>query len=77
MLHKSGRLAEAIENLTTVLKEIGEERLVYESRGLVYQDSNNHKAALEDFNSAAGVEPNYPETYFHRGTSKIELAKLG
>ena len=38
MQHRSGQLTQALESLTKVLTAIGEDRLVYESRGLVYQD---------------------------------------
>jgi len=36
MQHKNGDLREALESFTKVLKAIGDDRLVYESRGLVY-----------------------------------------
>lgn len=36
MQHKNGDLNEALDSFTAVLKAIGNDRLVYESRGLVY-----------------------------------------
>ena len=36
MQHKNGDLTDALESFTGVLKAIGNDRLVYESRGLVY-----------------------------------------
>ena len=77
MEHKSGKLGAALESLTKVLQSIGDDRLVYESRGIVYQDSKNHKKAIEDFDKAAEIEPTYAEVYFERGVSKVELGKLG
>ena len=71
MEHKSNRLSSALESLTKVLNAIGEDRLVYESRGTVYQDIKNHKKAIEDFNRGAEIEPTYPETYYLRGISKV------
>ena len=50
--------------------------MVYESRGIVYQDIKNHKKAIEDFDKAAEIEPTYAETFFLRGISKVELGKL-
>lgn len=50
---------------------------MYESRGIVYQDIKNHKKAIEDFNRGAEIEPTYPETFYLRGISKVELGKLG
>lgn len=36
MQHRNGDLKEALESFTKVKKAIGPDRLVYESRGLVY-----------------------------------------
>lgn len=71
MQHRSGQLTQALESLTKVLTAIGEDRLVYESRGLVYQDMKNYKKAISDFDQAATIEPTYSETYFLRGISKV------
>ncbi len=38
-----------------MLNAIGEDRLVYESRGLVYQDMKNYKRAIQDFDKAAEI----------------------
>ena len=46
MEHKSKQLAQALQSLTKVLNAIGDDRLVYESRGIVYQDIKNHKKAI-------------------------------
>jgi tetratricopeptide (TPR) repeat protein len=55
MEHKSGKLTSALESLTKVLNAIGDDRLVYESRGIVYQDIKNHIKAIEDFDKAAEI----------------------
>lgn len=59
MEHRSSQLTSALQSLTKVLGAIGEDRLVYESRGLVYQDMKNYKKAIADFDKAAEIEPNY------------------
>lgn len=48
---------------------------MYESRGLVYFDMKNYIMALEDFDKAIEIQPEYPETYFHRGQTKNFLKK--
>lgn len=50
MQHKNRNLNEALESFTMVIKAIGDDRLVYESRGLVYQEMKNHDMAILDFN---------------------------
>ena len=76
MQHRNGFLSDALESFTQVLKTIGDDRLVYESRGLVYQEMKNHNKAIEDFNMAIKLEPYYPENYYYRGLSRIEQRKL-
>ena len=53
MEHRSNKLTNSLESLTKVLNAIGEDRLVYESRGLVYQDMKNYNKAIADFDRAA------------------------
>ena len=36
MQHKNGEFKEALHSFTEVIKEVGDDRLVYEIRGLVY-----------------------------------------
>ena len=76
MQHKNGEFKEALHSFSEVLKEVGEDRLVYESRGLVYQDMKNHDFAIKDFNTSIKIEPNYSLVYYYRGLSRIELRKL-
>lgn len=33
----------------------------------------NHNQAILDFNSAINLDSSYPEVYYYRGLSKIEL----
>ena len=46
MEHSSGKLTAALESLTKVLNAIGDDRLVYQKRGLVYQDIKNYRKAI-------------------------------
>ena len=45
MLHRLHRLDEAIDVFSMVLENAENDRLVYESRGLVYQDLRAHKSS--------------------------------
>lgn len=42
MQHKNNELKEALNSFSSVLNAIGDDRLVYESRGLVYYDMKNY-----------------------------------
>lgn len=73
MQHKNGDYKDALNSFTQVLTSIGKDRLVYESRGLVYMDMKNYNLAIEDFNLAIQCEETYPENYYYRGLARIEL----
>jgi tetratricopeptide (TPR) repeat protein len=45
---------------------------VYIQRGLVYQDMGNHQMAIEDFEKAKELEPNYSPSHFYLGVSKLQ-----
>ena len=36
----------------------------------------DHTKATEDFTKAISIEPNYPESYYFRGLSKIEMSNI-
>ena len=73
MQHKNGNLTDALNSFTSVLNAIGPDRLVYESRGLVYMDMKNYQQAIDDFNKAIQQEETFPENYYYRGLARIEL----
>ncbi len=64
MQHKSGLLKDALKSFTDVLTQRGNDRLTYQSRGLVYQDMKQHELAIADFQNALQLEPNYAEVYY-------------
>jgi tetratricopeptide (TPR) repeat protein len=72
MQHRNGNLTEALVSFSNVLDAFGDDRIVYESRGLVYQENKNNEGAIDDFNKAIELDPEYAETYYYRGLSRIE-----
>lgn len=78
MQHKLGELPSALESFSIVIeskksKETMQERISYESRGLVYFDMKNYTKALEDFDRAVELHKDYPECYYFRGLTKNHL----
>lgn len=53
MQHLNGDFIDALENFKIVLEVKGDDRLVYESRGKVYQDMLNFEASINDFNQVS------------------------
>jgi tetratricopeptide (TPR) repeat protein len=76
MQHKNDNLRDALNSFTQVLNNIGKDRLVFESRGLVYMDMKNYNMAIEDFNQAIQFDETYPDNYHYRGLARIELHQL-
>ena len=73
MLHRLGRLDEAIDVFSEILESVRKDRLVYESRGLVFQDKKEHRRALRDFTRAIALDDDVGENYYHRGESRLRL----
>ena len=76
MLHRLGELEEAVAVFDHVLSEVKDDRLVYESRGLVYQDMGKHAHAVKDFTMALQLDDDLGENYYHRGESRLRLGQL-
>lgn len=74
MQHKLRQLPNALESFSKVIimNKDHEGRLAYESRGLVYMDMKSYVKAIEDFDKAVKLEPDYADVYYFRGLSKIE-----
>jgi tetratricopeptide (TPR) repeat protein len=76
MLHRLRRLDEAEKVFGDILRTTQDDRLVYESRGLVYQDLRKHLSAVDDFTVALQLDPAIGENYYHRGESLLRLGDL-
>jgi len=87
VFHFKGLLNEAIECFNKVFSLLGpKEKLVYIERGKVYQDLTNHLMAINDFNSAIGIDKDSISEeenpmidtlpYIYRGISKAKLRRF-
>lgn len=76
MLHRLERLPEALEAYEKVISYVDDDELIYESRGLVYQDQGDHVRAVDDFSKAIALEEDNGENYYHRGESMLRLREF-
>lgn len=78
-LHLDKALAEktptkALDILTNAIRIYPTAQLYY-NRGLLYYNRNDNKSAIEDYNEAILLKPNFAEAFNSRGNSMKELGK--
>jgi tetratricopeptide (TPR) repeat protein len=61
--------------MTSVLNITGDDRLIFESRGLIFQDMEVHGDAIHDFNRAIELDGHNPDAYIYRGASLLKIKK--
>lgn len=71
MYHKTNQFQEALKCFSKVLLKIPDDKTVYISRGLVYQDMGNHQFAIKDFEKAIEIDEQLSEGYFRLGLSRL------
>ena len=76
MYQKIYKFAEALKELDKVIEERGDDKTVYNQRGRVFQDMGNHDKAVEDFSKAIELEATHALSWYYRGKSKLQQAKL-
>lgn len=71
MFHKTNRFQEALKCFGKVLMKIPNDKTVYITRGVVYQDMGNNNMAIKDFSKAIELDPKSSEAHYRRGLSKL------
>ena len=76
MFRRTNRFHEALAQFSKVEELLSGDKTVYIQRGLVYQDMGNHSFAIEDFQEAIRLDPNYSLSRFHLGVSKLKSRQI-
>jgi Tfp pilus assembly protein PilF len=66
-MQKSGKLRDAIEVYSEVIKKNPKSAEAYNWRGIAYDDLGQMDMALQDFSKAIEISPNYADAYNNRG----------
>lgn len=66
-MHKAGKLSDAIEVYSEVIKKNPKAAEAYNWRGIAYDDLGQTDKALQDFSKAIEISPNYADAYNNRG----------
>jgi tetratricopeptide (TPR) repeat protein len=73
ILFSEGDIQGAIRHYDQAIN-ICDDVLIYNNRGRAYMELGRYQRALEDFNRATDLQPDYADTYSNRG---MAYAKLG
>lgn len=71
MYHKTSKFQESLKCFGKVLSKIPNDKTVYISRGVAFQDMGNNQMAIKDFSKAIEIDPRSSEGYYRRGMSKL------
>ena len=55
------------------LKVTGQNNTVLNNRGAAYEELSDHGRAIEDYDKAIEIDPEYAEAYYNRGVANSEL----
>lgn len=69
---KSGKTAEAEKAFAAALETFPNSPLIYNNRGMYYQQQGEHEKAIADFSAALKQDPNYFTSYTNRGFSLMK-----
>lgn len=59
-----------------MIEKRDDDKTVYNQRGRVFQDMGNHDKAVEDFTRAIEIEETHALSWYYRGKSKLQQARL-
>ena len=76
MQYESGDLHAAVKLFSEIIDQMGDDRLVFEKRGKVYQELLMDEKAIYDFDQSIRIQSNYPLVYYYRGLSKVRIGQL-
>lgn len=74
---KAGQLDRAETAFKDVLSKGGSRAFVHHNLGIVYQQRNDHAAALAEFRAAARLDPKFGPARLLAGTSLLALGRTG
>lgn len=72
-LANEGEYEEAIDILTNIIADDIESAEIYELRGYIYDELEKYKQAVEDYNRAIDLNPEFHRAYHNRGTTRLNL----
>lgn len=72
-LVKAGKTEEAKASFAAALETFPDSPLIFNNRGMFYQQQNMHDEAVQDFTAALKQDANYYTSYTNRGFSLMQL----
>jgi len=75
-LYSNGQIKEALDNLQTLVKNYPNEPLLYNISGSCYKAIGQLDAAVESFEKALAIKPNYIEACYNLGNTFKQFGQL-
>lgn len=65
---------EALNKVNVLLEQTPDSAELYSLRAQIYEDMDNKKAALADFDKSIELDPKNDETFYYRAALKLDMA---
>ena len=73
LLYVDENYKEALNKVNVLLKQTPDSAELYSLRAQVYEDMNNKRAALADFDKSVELDPKNDETFYFRAALKLDM----
>ena len=71
-----GKMIDAVEHFTAAIYQVPNVSKLFHHRADAYAKSEQHSAAITDYDTAVRINPEYPDTYLDRGNSRYAIGDL-
>ena len=75
-LYSKGQIKEALDSVKTLIKDYSKEPLLYNISGVCYKAIDQLDIAVENFERAVALKPDYTEVFYNLGVTYRELGQL-
>jgi predicted Zn-dependent protease len=73
LLYVDKNFNEALNKVNALLEQTPDSADLYSLRAQIYEDMDNKRAALADFDKSAELDPKNDETFYYRASLKLDM----
>ena len=75
-LYSNGQIQEALDSVEALIKEYSNDPLLYNINGICYKTISKLDEAVNSFEKALAIKPDYAEVHYNLGVTLQELSQL-